>query len=399
MVLNVHRSRKMTKLVKKVLTPALLVVAAVILYLACLSEEKLSGLILKFSYDGEIERMGLFVIILRVALISIGTAVAACAIPFVQNFLVTRIFPVPAQKHTDRAGLIEGSITGVAITPVVLTLLNLPVVLALTLKPDYLVPMLREDGIYEVMQALLFLSSAGAMVYVVSVSVKRVRPFGLCHMVWMFLALMLFLVFLEEISYGQRILGFETPEGLGSVSQQNEFNLHNVATGFTNRIFSFVAIVCGVFFPLIAAVSTRLAYLFRRLRLSLPAWPVVLSFAFAAMYTTPPRYNVASIDEQELLSHAVLAMLLTLIAISLVRPGFRIRGWAFVTAITMMACLRLLIVLFHVNWPGGNFAEEAKELLIALGFFLYAVQLTREVRVNCLRSDSPERKGTAEMTG
>jgi hypothetical protein len=48
------------------------------------------------------------------------------------------------------------------------------------------------------------------------------RVYGLLAIATLFVAL-------EEISWGQRILGFETPHGLSRVNQQGEFNLHNYA--------------------------------------------------------------------------------------------------------------------------------------------------------------------------
>ena len=36
----------------------------------------------------------------------------------------------------------------------------------------------------------------------------------------------------EEISWGQRLFGFETPEFLRTVNTQNEFNIHNIEKSF-----------------------------------------------------------------------------------------------------------------------------------------------------------------------
>lgn len=42
------------------------------------------------------------------------------------------------------------------------------------------------------------------------------------------MALLFFFGFGEEISWGQRIFGFETPEGLKRINSQQEFNVHNI---------------------------------------------------------------------------------------------------------------------------------------------------------------------------
>ena len=41
-------------------------------------------------------------------------------------------------------------------------------------------------------------------------------------------ALLMFVFMGEEISWGQRILGFGTPEVLMEINHQQEFNLHNI---------------------------------------------------------------------------------------------------------------------------------------------------------------------------
>lgn len=47
----------------------------------------------------------------------------------------------------------------------------------------------------------------------------------------------------EEISWGQRILGFETPDALREVNRQDEFTLHNV--GQSLDVFKFLMFVGG----------------------------------------------------------------------------------------------------------------------------------------------------------
>ncbi len=46
-----------------------------------------------------------------------------------------------------------------------------------------------------------------------------------------------FMLFGEEISWGQRLLGFETPEAFKEINVQDEFNLHNLAGYAADHIF------------------------------------------------------------------------------------------------------------------------------------------------------------------
>jgi hypothetical protein len=49
----------------------------------------------------------------------------------------------------------------------------------------------------------------------------------------------------EEISWGQRILGLETPEALGAVNHQNEINVHNITAFPMQRIGNWLQLALG----------------------------------------------------------------------------------------------------------------------------------------------------------
>jgi hypothetical protein len=78
-----------------------------------------------------------------------------------------------------------------------------------------------EDQPLEYMGAVFWASAALLCAYRL---IKRQEPMLLLAM-WMVLTT---LFFGEEISWFQRILGFETPEAVRAVNAQDEFNLHNL---------------------------------------------------------------------------------------------------------------------------------------------------------------------------
>ncbi|WP_448614288.1 hypothetical protein [Modestobacter sp. URMC 112] len=49
----------------------------------------------------------------------------------------------------------------------------------------------------------------------------------------------------EEISWGQRLLGLETPESLAEANHQNEINIHNITTFPVQRIGNYLQLVLG----------------------------------------------------------------------------------------------------------------------------------------------------------
>jgi len=83
----------------------------------------------------------------------------------------------------------------------------------------------------------------------------------------------------EEESWGQRILGIQTPPGIAKANAQHETNIHNLtALGAlnTDKLFSFFWLLIGVVVPVLALWRTPR----RHLRRFLPILPV----AFAGLF-------------------------------------------------------------------------------------------------------------------
>ena len=57
------------------------------------------------------------------------------------------------------------------------------------------------------------------------------------------LAVASFVLAWEEISWGQRILGFETPDEIEQINAQQETNLHNMFVGYNQLIRLAIALV------------------------------------------------------------------------------------------------------------------------------------------------------------
>lgn len=80
------------------------------------------------------------------------------------------------------------------------------------------------------------------------------------QLVYLGLAALFFFGAGEEISWGQRILGFQTPQSISQVNRQEEFNLHNLsaweASKFLDpdRLFDIFWFLFGVFAPAVALV-------------------------------------------------------------------------------------------------------------------------------------------------
>lgn len=96
------------------------------------------------------------------------------------------------------------------------------------------------------------------------------------------LALFCFLVAMEEISWGQRILGFKAPDFFLAENYQQELNLHNVVdTGARVLVLQIILLGYGV---VLSALSLwpPCAQIMRRLRVVAP--PPILIASFLAMF-------------------------------------------------------------------------------------------------------------------
>jgi hypothetical protein len=101
----------------------------------------------------------------------------------------------------------------------------------------------REDGFAETVQVLVYSIS---LVLSLIVAVRQWRAGErLIALLFLGLSLALFFMVGEELSWGQRVFGWETTSGLASVNKQEETNLHNIyGVGST---FKWVQLLVGAY--------------------------------------------------------------------------------------------------------------------------------------------------------
>lgn len=145
-------------------------------------------------------------------------------------------------------------------------------------------------------------------------------------LIFLGLALLFFFGAGEEISWGQRIFGFATPEALAEVNKQDELNLHNLnamedSSFFTaDRIFDVFWFLFGVLVPVAALFSPafkRLAGKFvpivhwgmSALFLYNYLWAKLAKILFKATYTFDRISLVQAIQEIKESNYAVIFIL------------------------------------------------------------------------------------------
>lgn len=102
----------------------------------------------------------------------------------------------------------------------------------------------KEDGVFEYLTTIFFLLAF--VFFLLSLS-KQKRKF--INFYILILSLVCFFVGMEEISWGQRIFGVETPETIKKINYQDELTVHNlVAPDYHPQIYLVISILCLIFF-------------------------------------------------------------------------------------------------------------------------------------------------------
>ncbi len=173
----------------------------------------------------------------------------------------------------------------------------------------------------------------------------------------------------EEISWGQRVLGFGTPGFLHGVNEQEEFNIHNTAIGAFHAILdmgppTLCAVACAAFF------SGR-ATLFR---VPLPSFLLVLGLILMRSHRQTPLGGNLS----DIFFHQETLLLLLLVVYAL----FCRRATLFLaTASTASIVLTSAYVYLRSGVVVRNSGVgEVREYLLSIVCLFYALELLQHRR-------------------
>jgi len=179
----------------------------------------------------------------------------------------------------------------------------------------------REGGIETTGAVLFLVASVGFLTLFIRSSAFENSLFGRRTRRNLFLGLLaviMFICFGEEISWGQRFLGFETPQFLAGLNAQNETNLHNIwlvhqwrpdgnEKSFLglllnmNRLFSIFWLTYFVVVPISAKRSERVR---RALTFTgIPIPPIWAGGLFLATYIS--YKTTAAIDAGSIRAHSL----------------------------------------------------------------------------------------------
>ena len=140
----------------------------------------------------------------------------------------------------------------------------------------------REDGALEWASVAMFLTSATMAAAARSLARLGHSRLGSFHLL---LAIALLLISMEEISWGQRLFGWSTPEVLTGANEQNETNFHNI-TGFERVLYS--GLLYGSLMALVGAGA--------RVVLHRPRRVTTADFILPSLLLSPPVGDGVHLD-------------------------------------------------------------------------------------------------------
>jgi hypothetical protein len=313
---------------------------------------------------------GLYV--LRTSLIAVGSGlfVIAVAQPFSQSGNAMSDWRLEWESwgtlhwFLDESG--ESSHFSVSLKRVtiwILMLLSLGFVFIFLNYPGFFSRLGREDRPIEMLSAAILLVNSGLFVYAATLIYKKwTYQKRLGVLIALGFALGFFVIGMEEISWFQRYIGFETPDSF-SGNIQGETNLHNFATSESENIYYFSSFIFLILIPFLVHHSASLEY--DRLLIFVPS-PFV---AYAGTLFISYNYDMWNILFSQI-SYFITLFIIVYSSFNRMKN----KGGASVE-VALLATLIFIQVTFLAF---GNYfvrlhdVTEYKELLLPLAFMIYA---------------------------
>lgn len=282
-----------------------------------------------------------------------------------------------------RAGAARGETAGAG--PVAAVTVGAAAFALLAVSPEAYSWLAREDQLVETFSAAFAFASAGVLLASLP-ALGRVAQ----RQRWSYLApvaaiaVALFGLGGEEISWGQRLLGFHTPESLAG-NMQGEANLHNLATDKVEVVYYFGAFAFLILLPFVRECTDAFA--------EIPAAEFILPRRAALLAAAPMvafSFNKWALATTQFAFFATIAILGWYLVAERGRRG----ASRVLTGATLAVCLvaQAGFLLLGDRQARVWDVTEYRELLIPLGFFVYALELRRRVA-------AAERRVTAPGSG
>ena len=223
----------------------------------------------------------------------------------------------------------------------------------------------KEDSLFEDGTAFLFLVTALLLLAIAA------RGRGVSEGVagrWLYIVGALAFVFAagEEISWGQRMFGFETPDYLRDVNFQNEFNVHNIEWAIAPISQGYRM---GIMF---LCVATSAAFFSRKSSLFGIPFPSILTmYCFLLMFAYRPHDIVGRFPLSIVTNHNILFLVFAAYALYLQKIRLFTLSVVFISAVLLQ---QSILHMFTIHMFARTY-WEASEYLLSVACAVYAVEL------------------------
>lgn len=242
--------------------------------------------------------------------------------------------------------------------------------------PAILYNQIHEDGLVEYLSAF-FLMLASVTMLTLAYYYMRSKATLFKPLAALFIASVFFIMCMEEISWGQRIIGVDSPEFFVSNNMQNETNLHNLHTNFFQALLYLGAFTLLTLLPVF---RSKASHLLKKLRLSslsvfLPSAWLFVPFAMISGLTyinDLPQNIVATVLS------AITVGLLGLLVVRMAKESTPSRLHLPVLASLLISTATFISINtfdFDTSVATSGMFSEYKEFFIALGTFCYAASV------------------------
>ncbi|MEE9151955.1 MAG: hypothetical protein V3U20_09010 [Thermoplasmata archaeon] len=235
--------------------------------------------------------------------------------------------------------------------------------------------LVKEDGPIENLQAILYL--VGACLWISAYFfTQKVKKEGRRRRIFyvLFAAFFLFL-FLEEISWGQRLFGFSTPEGLKVMNLQDETNIHNIGTQDTKLwihiLHAFLFATLGIIIPLLNLGSKRIGSIFKRIDFPIVHTDLIVCFGISLNFYYEPGLHWS-------VPLRTMSLLAPIIIVISGRFRWLLRQFKYpLFQISVLAVIGFLVIALNLipetnQYIKNNMVWEIRELYIALSLFFFS---------------------------
>lgn len=160
--------------------------------------------------------------------------------------------------------------------------------------PEFRYALMKEDGAFETAAAACWLFCAAIFFYLFAAD-RSENDFVLFktrrNIFFLLLAGVFFTGFGEEISWGQRIFGIQTPPLLAELNEQKELNVHNLAGMKVEYLFSLFWFTYAFALPVVTSFSRRIRKWIDRA--GLPVMPLWTGLLFPVNYLVSKLFQPA----------------------------------------------------------------------------------------------------------